>query len=138
MQAIAYRYPLTQPFGVKVVAALQGGIGGLSLIGGLGALAGGTAFAPTGLGFLQVLAPVLPVAMIGIGAVQLAMAIGLVRGLKWAWTLAVAFEVVHTLADVGFVMDRSFAVDKFVGLIIILGSLAYLLRQGVRDYFSRQ
>jgi hypothetical protein len=115
---------------------VQGGIGGLSLIGGVGALASGTVFAPTGLGFLQVLAPVLPVAMIGIGAVQLVMAIGLLRGLKWAWTLAVGFELVHTLADVGFVMDRSFALDKLVGLSIILASLAYLLRPSVRDYFE--
>ena len=72
--------------------------------------------------------------MIGIGAVQLVMAIGLLRGLKWAWTLAVGFELVHTLADVGFVMDRSFALDKLVGLIIIVATLAYLLRPSVRDY----
>ena len=120
-----------------MVVAINAIMGTLSLAGGIGSMAAGTLPMATGLGFLQFLAPVLPEAMLGIGAFQLAMAFGLWRGLRWAWTLTVVFAAVHTVADIGFVADRSFAVDKLVGLLIILGTLAYLLRPGVRAYFGR-
>jgi hypothetical protein len=57
------------------------------------------------------------------------------QGRRWAWTAAIAFEVVHIVADIGFVLDRSFALDKFVGLIVILAILSYLTRPAVRAYF---
>ncbi|HEY8745152.1 MAG TPA: hypothetical protein VIU62_18840 [Chloroflexota bacterium] len=62
---------------------------------------------------------------------------GLWRGLAWAWTLALVFETIHVVADIGFIADRSFAVDKLVGMVIILCSLAYLTRPGVRAYFAK-
>jgi hypothetical protein len=126
-----------RPFGVGVVATIDAIMGGLSILGGLGSLAVTSLPAPAGLGFLQFLEPVLPESMLGIGAIQLVMAYGLWRGLPWAWTLAVVFETIHVLADIGFVADRSFTLDKLVGLVIIVGSLAYLLRPSVRAFFGR-
>src|SRR5260370_1428155 len=39
------------------------------------------------------------------------------------------------VADIGFVLDGSFALDKFVGLIVILMMLSYLPRPRTRAYF---
>jgi uncharacterized membrane protein (DUF2068 family) len=118
-----------------VIVAINLIMGTLSLLGGLNSVGTGWGPGAASLGFLQFLAPVLAQAMIVIGTLQLVLGYGLWRGLAWAWTLAVAFEVVHTVADIGFIADRTFAIDKFVGMTIILGSLAYLLRPSARAYF---
>jgi hypothetical protein len=55
----------------------------------------------------------------------------------WAWTAAVALQLVHIVADVGFVASRSFAVDNFVGLVLVVSMLGYLSQPRVRAYFSR-
>ena len=128
-----------RPRGVGVVATIDLIMGGLSVLGGLSAVTTGwtPVAAPTGLGFLQVLAPELPALLLGIGVILLVQGYGLWRGLAWAWTLAVVFETIHIVADIGFIADRAFALDKVVGLVIILGSLAYLTRPGVRTYFGK-
>lgn len=137
----AHKTPIqpVRPRGVGVVATIDVVMGGLSVLGGLSSVATGwtPVTAPTGLGFLQFLAPELPALLFGIGAILLLQGYGLWRGLAWAWTLAVVFESIHVIADIGFIADRSFAVDKLVGLVIILGSLAYLTRPGVRAYFVK-
>ncbi len=75
-----------------------------------------------GLGFLQVLAPVLPLVVIALGVFFLVVSWGLWKGLGWAWLLAI-------------VASRSFSMDKLVGLVVILGILAYLSRPRIRAYF---
>jgi hypothetical protein len=92
---------------------------------------------PQGLGFLQILAPVLPIVMITLGIFFLILCYGLWRSYRWAWTLTIVFEIVHIIADIGFIASRSFAIDKMVGLVFILGTLYYLLRPNVRAYFGK-
>jgi hypothetical protein len=121
--------------GLLGVIAVHSSLGLLSIAGGIGSLTSGGLSEPQGLGFLQVLAPVFPLVMISLGLFFLITSVGLWQGRRWAWTAAIAFEVVHIVADIGFVLDRSFALDKFVGLIVILAILSYLTRPAVRAYF---
>jgi hypothetical protein len=105
-----------RPRGVGVVAAIDGIMGGLSVLGGLGAVATGWApvAGPTGLGFLQGLAPELPALLLGIGTILLVQGYGLWRGLAWAWTLAVVYETIHIVADIGFIADVIWVCFTFV------------------------
>lgn len=126
-----------RPRGLAVVVGLEVLLGVLGILGGVGSFSVTGLPQPEGLGFLQSLAPVWPVVMIGLGTFLLATSFGLWHGDGWAWTLAIGFEIVHVVADVGFLTARSFALDKVVGLAIILGTLYYLTRPGVRAYFSQ-
>lgn len=125
-----------RPRGLAVVVVLQVVAGLLSIVGGIGALLARNLPQPLGLGFLQPLAPILPAIMIALGLFFLVISYGLWKGLAWAWTLAITFEIVHIIADIGFAASRSFAVDKIVGLLIILCILYYLTRPGVRAHFG--
>lgn len=86
---------------------------------------------------MQPLAPVFPVVLIVIGSFLLLLSAGLWRGYGWAWTATISFELVHIVADIGFIAARSFAVDKIIGLAVILGLLTYLTRRNVRAYFGK-
>jgi hypothetical protein len=136
--AVLTRQRLRQPrpTGLEIVAAVQGLFGALGLVGGLGALAAPTLPAPTGLGLLQVFAPNFPLLMIGLGVLLMALSVGLWQGRTWAWLGTILVEVVHIVVDIGFVFDRSFALDKALGLIVIVGVLLYLSRPDVRTYFG--
>lgn len=126
---------ITRPRGLILVILVEGLLGLLSLVGGITASSLHTLPQPQGLGFLQVLAPVLPGVMIVLGIFFLTLCFGLWMSYKWAWTLTIIFELIHIVADIGFIASRSFAIDKIVGLIIIVGTLYYLTRPTVRAYF---
>jgi hypothetical protein len=127
-----------RPRGIAIVAVIQFLFGALSVIGAIGSLSVSRLPPPRGLGFLQPLAPVFPIVLLVVGAFLLLLSFGLWRGLRWAWTLTLAFESVHVIADIGFVAARSFALDKIIGLAIIAGMLIYLTRPRVRAYFHRE
>jgi uncharacterized membrane protein (DUF2068 family) len=129
---------LSRPRGLMFVILVEGLLGLLSLVGGITSLSVHNALPqPQGLGFLQSLAPVLPDVMIALGVFFLILCVGLWQGYRWAWMATIIFEIVHIVADIGFIASRSFAVDKFIGLVIIVGTLYYLLRPTVRAYFYR-
>lgn len=128
----------SRPRGLFLVILVEGLLGLLSLVGGLTSLSQHTALPqPQGLGFIQSLAPVLPEVMIVLGIFFLILCAGLWQGYRWAWMATIIFEIVHIVADIGFIASRSFAIDKFVGLVIIISTLYYLLRPTVRAYFHR-
>lgn len=128
----------SRPRGLFLVILVEGLLGILSVVGGITSLSVHTALPqPQGLGFIQSLAPVLPEVMIALGVFFLILCAGLWQGYKWAWLATIIFEIIHIVADIGFIASRSFAIDKFVGLVIILGTLYYLLRPTVRAYFHR-
>ncbi|GAC1645794.1 MAG: hypothetical protein NVS4B12_12160 [Ktedonobacteraceae bacterium] len=126
---------ITRPRGLILVILVEALLGVLSLVGGVTSLSLHSLPQPQGLGFLQVLAPVLPSVMIVLGMFFLVLCFGLWMGYRWAWTMTIIFELVHIIADIGFIASRSFAVDKIIGLIIIIGTLYYLTRPTVRAYF---
>jgi multisubunit Na+/H+ antiporter MnhB subunit len=128
---------LKRPRGLIAVITVQVLAGLLSLIGGIIPSAFSlTAQAPS-LGFLQFLAPVLPIVLIVLGIFYLSLSYGLWKGYGWAWAAEIVFILVHIVADIGFLASRSFAIDKFVGLVVIGLILWYLLRPGVRAYFGK-
>lgn len=127
-----------RPRGIAVVIVVQILLGVLGIIGGIGSLAAPHLARPQGLGFLQPLAAVFPIVLIVIGAFFLALSYGLWHGYRWAWTLTIVFEIVHIVADVGFVASRSFAIDKIIGLVVIISILIYLTRPQVRAYYGRR
>ncbi len=127
-----------RPRGLGAVVAADVALGLLGITGGVGSLlAAGDLPRPQGLGFLQPLAPVFPAVLVVLGAFFLVTSVGLWRGRRWAWTATLAFEIVHIVADIGFIADRSFALDKLVGLVVIVVILVYLTRPSVRAYFQR-
>ena len=128
---------ITRPRGLILVILIEGLLGLLSLIGGITSSSLHALPLPQGLGFLQMLAPMLPEVMMFLGVFFLVLCFGLWVGYKWAWTATIVFELIHILADIGFIASRSFAVDKFVGLAIILATLYYLTRPSVRAYFHK-
>ena len=128
---------IARPRGLIVVIVLEVLVGLLSIVGGITSLSLHNLPLPQGLGFLQVLAPVLPIVMISLGVFFLILCYGLWRGYRWAWLLTIIFEIVHILVDIGFIASRSFALDKIIGLILIIATLYYLLRPKVRAYFNK-
>ncbi len=128
---------MARPRGIAVVVALQVLLGIFSIVGGIGSLSAPNLAQPQGLGFLQALAPVFPLVLIVVGVFFLVVSYGLWRGYGWAWTLTIAFDIIHIVADIGFVVSRSFALDKVIGLAVILGMLFYLTRPRVRAYFGK-
>lgn len=126
-----------RPRGLILVIILEVLVGLLSVVGGVTSLSLPDLPQPQGLGFLQFLSPVLPIVMILLGVFFFILSYGLWKGYGWSWTLSIVFEIVHIIADIGFIASRSFAVDKIVGLVFILGILYYLTRPGVRAYFGK-
>ena len=126
-----------RPRGLIIVIILQILTGFLSFIGGATAMFL-TSHLPTpqGLGFLQILAPVFPVVMVLLGLFFFITSYGLWRGYRWGWTATIVFNIIHIIVDFGFIADRSFAADKIVGLVFIVGTLLYLSLPGVRAYFA--
>ena len=47
------------------------------------------------------------------------------KGDSWAWTANVVFILIHIVADIGFVASRSFAIDKVIGLAVIVSMLGF-------------
>jgi lysylphosphatidylglycerol synthetase-like protein (DUF2156 family) len=129
---------LTRPHGLIAVIIVQVLVGLLSLLGGIVPSAFAIASQAQGLGFLQFLAPVLPLVLILLGIFYLGLSYGLWKGYRWAWVASIVFILVHIVADIGFVASRSFALDKLIGLAIILAILWYLLRQNVRAYYGKE
>ena len=120
------------------VIAVNVVLGVLSLLAATTSLATGVPVPePTGLGFLQPLAPVFPAVEIVLGTFFLVISYGLWCGHRWAWIANVAFECVHIVADIGFLASRAFSLDKIIGLVVILGVLAYLTRPRVRAWYAR-
>jgi hypothetical protein len=128
---------LARPRGLIVIISVQVLAGLLSLIGGIAPSAFSLTSQAQGLGFLQFLAPVLPAVLIVLGVFYLSLSYGLWKGYGWVWITEIVFILVHIVADIGFVASRSFAIDKFIGLVVILIILWYLLRPRVRAYFGR-
>lgn len=127
-----------RPRGVLVVIAVNIVLGVLSIIAAVITLSTSTAVpSPKGLGFLQPLAPVFPAVEVFLGSFFLVVSYGLFTGRRWAWRANVAFELIHIVADIGFVASRSFAIDKVIGLAVIFGVLGYLTRPRVREYFNQ-
>jgi hypothetical protein len=128
---------LTRPRGLIVISIVLGLAGILSLIGGIVPSAFSLSSQTINLGFLQFLAPVLPIVLIVLGVFYLSLSYGLWKGYHWAWAANVVFILIHIVADIGFIASRSFAIDKVVGLAIIVSMLGYLLLPRVRAYFSK-
>jgi len=128
---------LTRPYGLIVIIIVQVLAGLLSLIGGIVPSVFSLSSQAQGLGFLQFLAPVLPTVLIVLGVFYLSLSYGLWKGYGWVWATEIVFILVHIVADIGFVASRSFAIDKLIGLVIILLILCYLLLPGVRAYFGK-
>lgn len=110
---------LKQPKGLMVIIFVQVLAGLLSLIGGIIPSVFSMSAQTQNIGFLQFLAPFLSIVLIVLGIFYLGLSFGLWKGYRWAWTASVVFILVHSVADIGFVASRSFAIDKFVGLVII-------------------
>lgn len=127
----------TRPRGLVAVIIIQVLAGLLSLIGGIVPSAFSLTSPAQGLGFLQFLAPFLPITLVVLGVFYLILSFGLWKGYSWAWIASIVFILVHIVADIGFVASRSFALDKLIGLVVILTILWYLLRPRVRAYFSK-
>lgn len=72
-----------------------------------------------------------------LGAFVLLISYGLWIGRRWAWIATIVYAYIHSIADLGFIANRSFAVDKCIGLFIFLGQLYDLLRPNVRAYFGK-
>ena len=128
---------LTRPRGLIVISIVLSLAGILSLIGGIIPSAFSLSSQTINLGFLQFLAPVLPIILIVLGVFYLGLSYGLWKGYRWAWAENVVFILIHIVADIGFVASRSFAIDKVVGLAIIVSMLGYLLLPRVRAYFGK-
>ena len=128
---------LTRPRGLIVISIVLSLAGILSLIGGIIPSAFSLSSQTINLGFLQFLAPVLPIILIVLGVFYLGLSYGLWKGYRWAWAANVVFILIHIVADIGFVASRSFAIDKVVGLAIIVSMLGYLLLPRVRAYFGK-
>lgn len=129
---------LTRPCGLIAISGIQSLAGILSLVGGIVPSVFGLTAQSQNLGFLQFLAPVLSIVLIVLGVFYLSLSYGLLKGYRWAWIANVVFILVHMVADIGFVASRSFAIDKFVGLVVIGLMLCYLLLPGVRAYFGKE
>lgn len=129
---------LTRPRSLIAISSIQALAGVLSLVGGIVPSVFGLTAQSQNLGFLQFLAPVLSPVLIVLGVFYLSLSYGLLRGYRWAWVANVVFILVHIVADIGFVASRSFAIDKFVGLVVIGLMLSYLLLPGVRAYFRKE
>ncbi len=128
----------TRPFGIIVISVILVLAGILSLIGGFIPSAYSLSVESLHLGFMQFIAPVLPLFLIALGLFYLGLTYGLWRGYRWAWSANVVFILVHIVADIGFVASRSFAIDKMTGLAIIVGMLIYLLLPRVRAYYFQK
>lgn len=128
---------LRRPYGLIVISIILGLAGILSLIGGIVPSVFSLSSQTLNLGFLQFLAPILPVMLIVLGVFYLSLGYGLWKGYRWAWAANVVFILIHIVADIGFVASRSFAIDKVVGLAIIVSMLGYLFLPGVRAYFGK-
>ena len=129
---------LTRPRGLIIVIIVLSLAGLLSLVGGITPSAFSLTSQGQSLGFLQFLAPVLPIVLIVLGIFYLGLSYGLWKGYRWAWTANIIFILIHVVADVGFVASRSFAIDKVIGLVVIVTILWYLLRPRVRAYFGKE
>jgi hypothetical protein len=128
---------LARPRGLIAVIIVQVLAGLLSLIGGIVPAAFSLTPQSQNLGFLQFLAPYLSIVLITLGVFYIGLSYGLWKGFSWAWVASVVFILVHIVADVGFVASRSFAIDKFVGLVVMLIILWYLLGHRVQVYFGK-
>jgi len=128
---------LTRPRGLIVISIVLCLAGILSLIGGIIPSVFSLSSQTLNLGFLQFLAPLLPIVLIVLGVFYLGLSYGLWKGYRWAWAANVVFILIHIVVDIGFVASRSFAIDKVVGLVIIVSMLGYLLLPGVRAYFGK-
>jgi hypothetical protein len=128
---------LKRPHGLIAVISVLVLAGLLSLLGGIVPSAFSLTAQSQSLGFLQFLAPVLPIVLIVLGVFYLSLSYGLWKGYGWAWAASIVFLLVHIVADIGFLASRSFAIDKLVGLGVIGLILWYLLRPGVRAYFGK-
>ncbi|HLH73476.1 MAG TPA: hypothetical protein VKX96_09340 [Chloroflexota bacterium] len=126
----------TRPRGLIVVVVVHCLAGFLSLVGGVVPSAFSLTAQTEGLGFLQFLAPILPTVLIVLGLFYLVLAYGLWNGFRWAWVAEVTFILAHVVADIGFVAARTFALDKLIGLAVILAILGYLQIPPVRTYFG--
>lgn len=128
---------LARPRGLIIIIIVLSLAGILSLIGGIVPSVFSLSSQTLNLGFLQFLAPVLPIVLIVLGIFYLGLSYGLWKGYSWAWAANVVFILIHIVADIGFVASRSFAIDKVVGLAIIVSMLGYLLLPQVRAYFGK-
>jgi len=120
----------------RIYAGFQAAAGVLGLAGG----AAGVIASTTGHAILGPVAPYVPAigaALMFFGALSLVMSFGLLRGLAWAWTIALAVDALHGLGDVGTMAARGFNVDKLIGAAIAAGLVYYLTRPSVRAYFRR-
>lgn len=128
---------LKRPRGLIVVISVQVLAGLLSLLAGIVPSAFSLTAQAQSLGFLQFLAPALPIVLVVLGVFYLSLSYGLWKGYRWAWAAEIVFILLHIVADIGFIASRSFALDKLVGLVVIGLILWYLLRPEVRAYFGK-
>jgi hypothetical protein len=126
--------PKSRPIGVTIIAILNiiGGI--IMLLGGITLVAAGTilpSLQPSAGGTAIAIGGVI----IAIGIVSFIVAYGLLKGMRWAWTLTVVLSIISIVLNA-----ISIATGNIGGIISIIISgiiLYYLYRPHVKAYFGK-
>ncbi|HID05244.1 MAG TPA: hypothetical protein EYH45_03790 [Candidatus Caldiarchaeum subterraneum] len=125
-----------RPTGVTILAVLEiiGGI--LSLLGGVGlmVLAGFAATVPV-VGIFAGVLVALGAALTLLGILSFIVAYGLLKGMGWAWMLALILSIIGVI--IGVVSLVQGGVSAVVGIIINVIIIYYLTRPHVKQYFGR-
>jgi hypothetical protein len=127
-----------RPGGVSVLAILQVLLGILFFLGAL-------ALTVVGFGlpevfphvrFFPVRLFVVAIVLFGLGAIEVVLAVGVWRGIGWAWGISLAFAVLGVVFFVFSLFLRP-GLGEIVALIIDLLVLYYLMQPRVQAYFGK-
>ena len=125
-----------RPTGITILAVLSAIAGVLSILAGLGLLAGGAALASVvSVGGLFTIFGLLAIV---IGGLSLAFAYGAWMLLPWAWTLGIASQLISiAVTIVQIVLGYQSITGAIIGIAVSLIILYYLDTPDVRRAFGR-
>jgi len=111
-----------RPTGITVLAVLAALGGALGVLGGL---------------FILSSSPILGIAVLALGLLNLAFAYGAWTLKPWAWTLGVALEVISLLGSVVSIASGASVVNQIINVSVALTILYYLFRRDIKGAFGR-
>ena len=118
----------TRPIGITVIAILSIVLGLVGILGGA-------------LGVLSSELEVLAVSFLSliIGIISLPVGYGLLKGKRWAWTLAIGINLLSVIISIGvFVSGDSDASSVIVGIVITALIVGYLMKPSTKAFCSNK
>ena len=118
----------TRPLGLTIIAILSIFLGLIGVLGGaLGVVSSETG--ELAVSFLSLI----------IGLISLPVGYGLLKGKRWAWTLAIGINLLSViLSIVVFVSGDSDASSVLVGILITALIVGYLMKPSIKEFCSNR